>query len=222
MNLIGNLKTWLLPWNTRKENVAGKVADTPAEAPSASYRQLFADERKRMFSLNGRGEVTEWVYGQPAVPEEDAVKAAARAESDKPSRQQQMMQRLGRYLKLHYAFRYNLLTERTECARVDTDRADDSHHLTYTPVDSRTLNGIVLDAMDGGVDCWDRDVRRYVESDHVQAYHPFELYFTSWPNGFPTATSGYAPSTAGCWPSPPSGQAGAVRAAAPTVWPRSW
>ena len=40
MNLIGNLKTWLLPWNTRKENVAGKVADTPAEAPSASYRQL--------------------------------------------------------------------------------------------------------------------------------------------------------------------------------------
>lgn len=217
MNLIGNLKTWLLPWNTRKENVAGKVADTPAEAPSASYRQLFADlqhvctrlpggevfvtvgggefsvrltwtpdahgaeERKRMFSLNGRGEVTEWVYGQPAVPEEDAVKAAARAESDKPSRQQQMMQRLGRYLKLHYAFRYNLLTERTECARVDTDRADDSHHLTYTPVDSRTLNGIVLDAMDGGVDCWDRDVRRYVESDHVQAYHPFELYFRNLP-----------------------------------------
>ena len=139
------------------------------------------DERKRMFSLNGRNEITEWVDAQPTVPEADAVKAAKKTEMEKPSRQQQMMQRLGRYLKLHYAFRYNLLTERTECARMDTGREDDPHRLTYTPVDSRTLNGIALDAMNSGVDCWDRDVKRYVESDHVQAYHPFELYFKNLP-----------------------------------------
>jgi predicted P-loop ATPase len=48
-------------------------------------------------------------------------------------------------------------------------------------VDSRTLNGIALDAIDSGVDCWDRDVKRYVESDHVQAYHPFDLYFKHLP-----------------------------------------
>ena len=100
---------------------------------------------------------------------------------EKPSRQQQMMQRLMRYLKLHYAFRYNLLTERTECARVNNDLTGNPHHLIYTPVDSRTLNGIALDAIDSGVDCWDRDIKRYVESDHVQAYHPFDLYFKQLP-----------------------------------------
>ena len=91
------------------------------------------------------------------------------------------MQRLSRYLKLHYAFRYNLLTERTECARLNAEKADEAHHLTYTPVDSRTLNGIALSAIENGVGCWDRDVKRYVESDHVQAYHPFELYFKNLP-----------------------------------------
>ena len=137
---------------------------------------------------------------QPPVIEEDTVKDPAKeavkdapqeevtapaeespAQPEKPSRQQQMMQRLTRYLKLHYAFRYNLLTERTECARINTDLTSDPHHLIYTPVDSRTLNGIALDAIDSGVDCWDRDVKRYVESDHVQAYHPFDLYFKHLP-----------------------------------------
>ncbi|MBM6858884.1 virulence-associated E family protein, partial [Caecibacteroides pullorum] len=30
-------------------------------------------------------------------------------------------------------------------------------------------------------ECWDRDIKRYVESDHVQDYHPFELYFNNLP-----------------------------------------
>ena len=102
-------------------------------------------------------------------------------QAEKEPKQQRMMQRLSRYLKLHYAFRYNLLTERTECARLNTEKADESHLLTYTPVDSRILNGIALSAIENGVECWDRDIKRYVESDHVQDYHPFELYFNNLP-----------------------------------------
>ena len=152
---------------------------------------LAKGEQKRMFSLNGGNEIIEWVDAQP---EEEQMKETVKddtvanvtteespAQPEKPSRQQQMMQRLTRYLKLHYAFRYNLLTERTECARINTDLTSDPHHLIYTPVDSRTLNGIALDAIDNGVDCWDRDIKRYVESDHVQAYHPFDLYFKQLP-----------------------------------------
>ena len=171
---------------------------------------LAKGEQKRMFSLNGGNEIIEWVDAQPEeadeariqtmeqhpVIEKDTVKDALKntpkeegaapaeessAQPEKPSRQQQMMQRLTRYLKLHYAFRYNLLTERTECARVNNNLTSDPHHLIYTPVDSRTLNGIALDAIDSGVDCWDRDIKRYVESDHVQAYHPFDLYFKHLP-----------------------------------------
>ena len=144
---------------------------------------------KRMFSLDGHGEAREWIEPQDADTKTVGVKHTAvkdRVEAkteEKPreSRQRQLMQRLNRYLRLHYAFRYNLLTERTECARLDTEELNDSRHLVYTPVDSRTLNGIALRAMEDGTDCWDRDVKRYVESDHVQAYHPFELYFNNLP-----------------------------------------
>ena len=251
MNLITNLKSWFLPWNTtRKDNTTNETTNTTGTTTAASaastYEQLFTDlqhvctrlpggevfivmgggefsvrmtwtpddrakgEQKRMFSLNGGNEIIEWVDAQPdeaakartltmeqqPVIEKDTVKDALKntpkeevaasaeespAQPEKLSRQQQMMQRLTRYLKLHYAFRYNLLTERTECARVNNNLTSDPHHLIYTPVDNRTLNGIALDAIDSGVDCWDRDIKRYVESDHVQTYHPFDLYFKQLP-----------------------------------------
>ena len=136
------------------------------------------DAEKRMFSLNGQNEVTEWVETAPSAVE---AKKPVAQQAEKEPKQQRMMQRLSRYLKLHYAFRYNLLTERAECARLNTEKADESHLLTYTPVDSRILNGIALSAIENGVECWDRDIKRYVESDHVQDYHPFELYFKNLP-----------------------------------------
>ena len=134
---------------------------------------------KHMFSLNGQDEVTEWIEAVPTATKEP--KPVDIEKGEKKPKQQRMMQCLSRYLKLHYAFRYNLLTERTECARLDMEKADEAHHLTYTPVDNRILNGIALNAIESGVDCWDRDIKRYVESDHVQAYHPFELYFKNLP-----------------------------------------
>ena len=143
-----------------------------------TWKPQQTNPEKRMFSLNGQNEVTEWVETAPSAVE---AKKPVAQQAEKAPKQQRMMQRLSRYLKLHYAFRYNLLTERTECARLDMEKADEAHHLTYTPVESRTLNGIALNAIESGVDCWDRDIKRYVESDHVQAYHPFELYFKNLP-----------------------------------------
>ena len=134
---------------------------------------------KRMFSLNGQDEVTEWIEAAPTATKEQ--KSVDIEKGEKEPKQKRMMQRLSRYLKLHYAFRYNLLTERTECARLDAGKANEAHYLTYTPVDNRILNGIALSAIENGVECWDRDIKRYVESDHVQAYHPFELYFKNLP-----------------------------------------
>ena len=143
-----------------------------------TWKSQQQNPEKRMFSLNGQNEVTEWVETAPSAVE---AKKPVAQQAEKEPKQQRMMQRLSRYLKLHYAFRYNLLTERTECARLDAGKANEAHHLTYTPVDNRILNGIALNAIESGVDCWDRDIKRYVESDHVQAYHPFELYFKNLP-----------------------------------------
>lgn len=96
---------------------------------------------------------------------------------EKPLRQQQVLQELDRYLKRHYSFRYNLLTERTECISLE----DAATGTAYTAVDNRVMNSVALSAMEDGVDCWDRDVKRYVESDRVEAYHPFEQYFGNLP-----------------------------------------
>ena len=118
-----------------------------------TWKPQQTNPNKRMFSLNGQNEVAEWVETAPSAAE---AKKPVAQQAEKEPKQQRMMQRLSRYLKLHYAF-------------------------TYTPVDNRTLNGIALSAIENGVECWDRDIKRYVESDHVQAYHPFELYFKNLP-----------------------------------------
>ena len=144
-----------------------------------TWKPQQTNPEKRMFSLNGQDEVTEWIEAAPTATKEP--KPVNIEKGEKEPKQKRMMQRLSRYLKLHYAFRYNLLTERTECARLNAEKADEAHHLTYTAVDSRTLNGIALRAMENGVDCWDRDIKRYVESDQVKAYHPFKLYFKDLP-----------------------------------------
>ena len=82
----------------------------------------------------------------------------------KPTKQQQALRKLMDFLRLHYAFRYNRLTDRTECADLQAD------HLRYQPVDSRVLNSISLQAMQVGIPCWDRDVKRYVESSDCLLY----------------------------------------------------
>ena len=163
--------------------------------------QANADSIKKnkefQFWLNGKSEVVEWaeakaeehpIYNkeekdgeepvmEPVVKEEVAVKEIA-----KPTRQQQTMHRLLAFLQLHYAFRYNRLTDRAECAVLNTESTNqDSHQLTYRPVDDRLLHTISLAAMEEGVDCWDVDIKRYIDSEHAPAYHPFTDYFEHLP-----------------------------------------
>ncbi|EJW94516.1 helicase, partial [gut metagenome] len=73
-------------------------------------------------------------------------------------------------------------TDRTECAVLDAAEAQtNAHHLRYQPVDSRVLNSISLQAMQAGISCWDRDVKRYVESSDVPEFHPFTAYMKQLP-----------------------------------------
>ena len=151
--------------------------------------QANADSIKKnkefQFWLNGKSEVVEWAETQeketaktePVVKEEVTVKETA-----KPTRQQLTMRRLLNFLQLHYAFRYNRLTDRAECAVLNTEQPnEDTHHLTYRPVDDRLLHTISLAAMEEGVDCWDVDIKRYIDSEHAPAYHPFTDYFEHLP-----------------------------------------
>ena len=156
--------------------------DTVMQANADSIKK----NKEFQFWLNGKSEVVEWVETpikeektktKPVIQEEVTVK-----ETVKPTRQQQTMRRLLNFLQLHYAFRYNRLTDRAECAVLNTEEPDeDTHHRTYRPVDDRLLHTISLAAMEEGVDCWDVDIKRYIDSEHAPAYHPFTDYFEHLP-----------------------------------------
>ena len=142
-----------LTWNTAMQ----------ANADSIKKNKEF------QFWLNGKSEVVEWAETpikeekaktEPVVQEEVTVK-----ETVKPTRQQLTMRRLLNFLQLHYAFRYNRLTDRAECAVLNTE----------------SLHTISLAAMEEGVDCWDVDIKRYIDSEHAPAYHPFTDYFEHLP-----------------------------------------
>ena len=155
-------------------------------AMQANADNIKKKNKEFQFWLNGKSEVVEWAETpikeektgtEPVVHEEVTVKETA-----KPTRQQLTMRRLLNFLQLHYAFRYNRLTDRAECAVLNTEQPnEDIHHLTYRPVDDRLLHTISLAAMEEGVDCWDVDIKRYIDSEHAPAYHPFTDYFEHLP-----------------------------------------
>lgn len=86
-----------------------------------------------------------------------------------------MLAAMERYLLERYDFRYNRLTEETEF------RQRNILHSYFMPVGERQLNSFCIDARLEGVDCWDRDILRYINSDKIADYHPFGLYMEELP-----------------------------------------
>ncbi|WP_300729523.1 VapE domain-containing protein [uncultured Bacteroides sp.] len=82
---------------------------------------------------------------------------------------------LREFLTSKYQFRFNEITGVTEFKPIESDAA------TYRPVGVRELNSLCLDAHDAGINCWDKDLVRFVKSTHVGSYHPFRLYMDTLP-----------------------------------------
>lgn len=104
--------------------------------------------------------------------------------SDKISEEQSQVRRepkayssekLMRYLKAHYDFRYNILSE------VNEFRPKGESMSTFKVLGKRELNAICMEVQSAGIACWDRDLARYVHSTLVEAYHPFTLYIQELP-----------------------------------------
>ena len=105
----------------------------------------------------------------PVAPEETVKKAKSRS----------LMQEVTAFLTSRYHFRFNVLTEETEVAGVKHNIPDD--HLRYAKVDERWMNSLSLEAIEAGIDCWDRDIQRFVRSRRISEYHPFTAYFERLP-----------------------------------------
>ena len=96
-------------------------------------------------------------------------------EEVKKAKSSSLMQEVTAFLTSRYRFRFNVLTEETEVAEVTNNIPDT--HLRYTKVDERWMNTLSMEAIETGIDCWDRDIQRFVCSRRISEYHPFTAYF---------------------------------------------
>ena len=88
---------------------------------------------------------------------------------------EQVQQKLEQYLLSHYHFRFNVLTEQTEYCKKDDDTP------IYKVISQRTLNSLCLEARARHINCWDKDVSRFVNSEQMPDYHPLLSYMNTLP-----------------------------------------
>ena len=100
-------------------------------------------------------------------------------EEVKKAKSSSLIQEVTAFLTSRYRFRFNVLTEETEVAEVTNNIPDT--HLRYTKVDERWMNTLSMEAIETGIDCWDRDIQRFVRSRRISEYHPFTAYFEQLP-----------------------------------------
>ena len=106
-------------------------------------------------------------------------------EAVKKAKSCSLMQEVTAFLTSRYRFRFNVLTEETEVADVANITNIENNlpdaHLRYTKVDERWMNTLSMEAIETGIDCWDRDIQRFVRSRRISEYHPFTAYFEQLP-----------------------------------------
>ena len=77
--------------------------------------------------------------------------------------------RLLNYLERKYEMRYNTALGCTEVRKAGSNEP-------FLSVDERMRNTIAIKARLDGIDAWDKDIRRYTESDFVKAFNPVDIF----------------------------------------------
>lgn len=89
--------------------------------------------------------------------------------------EQLFMMRTDEFMKRRYEFRFNVLTNGVEY------RERNSFSFYFRSVNQRVLASITMNAMYEGIKLWDKDVVRYLHSDHVPVYQPIEEFLFDLP-----------------------------------------
>ena len=174
------VKSQVLPAENGKGNLSESRNEAPGcpavliekteeeSAPSGSARkeaglEFSKDIEKKIGVISSEGNRKE---AAPVSSKEEVKKAKSCS----------LMQEVTAFLTSRYRFRFNVLTEETEVANNIPDT-----HLRYTKVDERWMNTLSMEAIETGIDCWDRDIQRFVRSRRISEYHPFTAYFERLP-----------------------------------------
>ena len=105
---------------------------------------------------------------------QDKVRRTSAAISDS----QVLMNILIDYLPRRYEFRKNEMNGSVEY------KEKGMFILDWQPVTKSVINTITIDAKRIGVEVWDRDIKRYIESNYVRTYNPLTDYLASVKNNW--------------------------------------
>ena len=152
-------------------------------AQSGSARKVMNIAHSKDIEKEAGLESSEDVEKKIGVISSEGTRKEAGLESSKEAvekaKSSSLMQEVTAFLTSRYRFRFNVLTEETEVAEVTNNMPDT--HLRYTKVDERWMNTLSMEAIETGIDCWDRDIQRFVRSRRISEYHPFTAYFEQLP-----------------------------------------
>lgn len=90
---------------------------------------------------------------------------------ERESKLKQVMIGLDNFLSATYSIRYNRITQQCEFrSKLSRGR--------YRLLGKREFNSLVIEAIEKGVDCLDRDMHRYLGSSRTPSIHPVEDFFS--------------------------------------------
>ena len=95
---------------------------------------------------------------------------AARFGKNRSHGMQTLTMTLQAFMNERYDLRYNELTNSVEW------RPNHSASYVFLPLDTRTMNTMVQEAHENGIDVFDRDMRRFLGSTRVRNYSPASAY----------------------------------------------
>ena len=78
------------------------------------------------------------------------------------------------YLQAHYVLRLNVMTGVPEYKIKGLDYG-------FQPLDQTARNTMSINALKAGVDSWDKDLSRYIDSNFIPRYNPIEDYLANLP-----------------------------------------
>ena len=157
------------------ENGKGNLSENRNEAPGCPT-VLIEKTEKEAAQSGGARKVMNIAHSKD-IEKEAGLESSK--EEVKKAKSSSLMQEVTAFLTSRYRFRFNVLTEETEVAEVTNNMPDT--HLRYTKVDERWMNTLSMEAIETGIDCWDRDIQRFVRSRRISEYHPFTAYFEQLP-----------------------------------------
>ena len=157
------------------ENGKGNLSESRNEAPGCPAVLIEKTEKESAQSGSARKVMN--IAHSKDIEKEAGLESSK--EAVKKAKSCSLMQEVTAFLTSRYRFRFNVLTEETEVANIENNLPD--AHLRYAKVDERWMNSLSMEAIETGIDCWDRDIQRFVRSRRISEYHPFTAYFEQLP-----------------------------------------